>query len=90
MCTTYEACALKSCPVQTGAVLWLLCYMMILFMYKYKKGLLPVHVKINSYNIQIDQTYEIFLFHPEKVSQTIIYNNSFLNQCLKIMETSTT
>ena len=35
---------------------------LILFMYKYKKGLLPVPIKIYSYNTQTDQTHEIFLF----------------------------
>ena len=35
---------------------------LVLFMYKYKKGLLQVSIKIYSYNSQIDQTHEIFLF----------------------------
>ena len=54
---------------------------LVLFMYKHKKGLLPVTIKIYSYNIQIDQTHEIFLFIQGR-HVTQLYNSSFLNQCL--------
>ena len=35
---------------------------LLLFMYKYKEVILPVPMKIYSYNTQIDQIHEIFLF----------------------------
>ena len=54
---------------------------LVLFMHKYKKGLLSVPIKIYSYNIQIDQTHKIFLF-PSRRHVPQLYNSSFLNECL--------